>query len=102
EGGSAWKSAHAGLGDLSQPLRPGEHALVALVFDVAPIAAGEREGRLLVTAGEPESRLLIGHESSPGHPKVYFSLPAEGRAARISASKRLGWNGPQRRRRMSA
>ena len=30
--------------------------------------------RLLVTDEEPITRLLIGHEGSPGHKKMYFEL----------------------------
>ncbi len=53
------------------PLRPGESYETRLVFDVP---AEMSEARLLLTDAFPESSVLIGHERSPGHGKVYFAL----------------------------
>ena len=68
--------ARAGGGGLpiTQALMPGEAYTTTFVFDVP---ADTREPRLLFTDGSPETRLLIGHEVSPCHAKVFFALPSE-------------------------
>jgi hypothetical protein len=67
---------------LDQPLRPGESYLTELVFDV-PADAGSL--RLLISDSDPVTRLLIDHENSPLHGKIYLALqnsPASAAAAR--------------------
>jgi hypothetical protein len=56
---------------LTQPLRPGESYLTDFVFDVPKDARGLR---LLVTEDDPETRLVIGHENSLLHKKIYFGV----------------------------
>lgn len=56
---------------LTQPLRPGESYTTDFVFDVATEARGLR---LLITENDPETRLVIGHENSLMHKKIYFGL----------------------------
>jgi hypothetical protein len=56
---------------LTQPLRPGESYVTDLVFDVPRHA---NELRLLITEDDPETRLVIGHENSLLHKKVYFAV----------------------------
>lgn len=56
---------------LKQPLRPGESYTTDFVFD-APMDA--RGLRLLITEDDPETRLVIGHENSLLHKKIYFSV----------------------------
>jgi hypothetical protein len=56
---------------LTQPLRPGESYLTDFVFDVPEDARGLR---LLITENDPETRLVIGHENSLMHKKIYFGI----------------------------
>lgn len=56
---------------LTQPLRPGESYTTNLVFDVPKDA---RRLRLLITEDDPETRLVIGHENSLLHKKIYFAV----------------------------
>jgi hypothetical protein len=56
---------------LSQPLRPGESYLTDFVFDVPKDSRGLK---LLITEDDPETRLLIGHENSFLHKKIYWGL----------------------------
>lgn len=56
---------------LTQPLRPGESYMTDLVFDVPRGAHGLR---LLITEDDPETRLVIGHENSLLHKKIYFAV----------------------------
>ncbi|MGB9465049.1 MAG: hypothetical protein WBR10_08045 [Candidatus Acidiferrum sp.] len=56
---------------LSQPLRPGESYTKDLVFDVPKDVSGLR---LLISEDDPESRLIIGHENSLLHKKIYLGL----------------------------
>lgn len=58
-------------GPLRQPLRPGQSFAKELVFDVAKDAHGLR---LLITEDDPETVLIIGHENSLLHRKIYLSL----------------------------
>jgi hypothetical protein len=67
---------------LTQPLRPGESYITDFVFDVPRDA---QKLRLLITEDDPETRLVIGHENSLLHKKVYFavdSAPPIGKATR--------------------
>jgi len=56
---------------LTQPLRPGESYVTDFVFDVARDA---QRLRLLITEDAPETRLVIGHENSLLHKKIYFAV----------------------------
>lgn len=57
---------------LTQPLRPGESYVTNFVFD---LPADARNLRLFVTDdGFFVDRLLIGHELSPLHPRIYLAL----------------------------
>lgn len=71
------QAAFARLGQSSTPLaealRPGQSYTTDLVFDV-PNDAGSL--RLLVTEDDPETRLVIGHENSFLHKKIYFDVDA--------------------------
>jgi hypothetical protein len=57
---------------LTRILRPGESYMTTLVFDVP-----EGARRLRLFLGDPPGleTLLIGHENSPFHKKIYFDLP---------------------------
>lgn len=69
------QTAFARLGNastpLTQPLRPGESYTADFVFDVPKDARGPR---LLITEDDLETRLVIGHENSFMHMKIYFGL----------------------------
>jgi hypothetical protein len=56
---------------LTTPLRPGHSYVTDLVFDVPKDVPGLR---LLLTEDDPESMLVIGHENSLLHKKIFFSL----------------------------
>jgi hypothetical protein len=56
---------------LSTPLRPGESYSTDFVFD---LPADIRNPRLIVGDADPISPLIIGHEESPLHKKIYFTL----------------------------
>jgi hypothetical protein len=58
-------------GPLRQPLRPGQSFAKDLVFDVPKHASGLR---LLITEDDPETVLIVGHENSLLHRKIYLSL----------------------------
>ena len=64
-------SLQVGSTPLSEPLRPGESYRTTFVFDI-PADAGNP--RLLISDVEPVSRLLIDHENSPLHGKIYLAL----------------------------
>jgi hypothetical protein len=67
---------------LTHPLRPGESYTTDLVFDVPKNAHGVR---LLIAEDDPETRLVIGHENSLLHEKIYLavdSAPSLTRTAR--------------------
>jgi len=59
---------------LNQPLRPGESFTTTLVFDIPQSA---RNLRLLVAdpADDWLGRMIVGHESSPLHEKIYLATP---------------------------
>jgi len=56
---------------LTTPLRPGESYSTDFVFD---LPANVRQPRLLVGDADPISALIIGHENSPLHKKIYFAI----------------------------
>jgi hypothetical protein len=56
---------------LRRPLRPGQSFVKDLVFDVPKHTSGLR---LLITENDPETLLIIGHENSLLHKKIYLSL----------------------------
>jgi hypothetical protein len=56
---------------LTTPLRPGESYTTDFVFDL-PVDV--RQPRLLVGDVDPISALIIGHEDSPLHKKIYFTI----------------------------
>lgn len=58
-------------GPLRQPLRPGQSLAKDIVFDVPKAASGLR---LLITEDDPETLLIIGHENSLFHRKIYLGL----------------------------
>jgi hypothetical protein len=71
EGEAALTRAGAITTPLSQPLRPGESYTTKFVFDVPANAQGLR---LFITDADWISHLLLGHENSPLHAKVYLGL----------------------------
>jgi len=87
----AWRERHGERTTLSDSLRPGESYETTFVFE-APNGAGP--ARLFV--GDPEGleALLIGHENSPLHRRVFFEIPEP----RASASAPCG-DGPDGGRR---
>ncbi len=56
---------------LTRPLRPGESYETLLAFDLPP---GIRDPRLYVGSDDPVTFLLIVHEQSPLHRKVWFRI----------------------------
>jgi hypothetical protein len=56
---------------LRQPLRPGQSFAKDLVFELPTDASGLR---LLITEDDPETVLIIGHENSLWHKKIYLGL----------------------------
>jgi hypothetical protein len=56
---------------ITKPLRPGESYTTDFVFDVPKDARGLR---LLITEDDPETRLVIGHENSLLHKKIYLGV----------------------------
>ena len=56
---------------MAQPLRPGESYITDLVFDVTKNSRGLR---LLLIEDDPETRLVIGHENSLLHKKIFFDV----------------------------
>jgi hypothetical protein len=56
---------------LTTPLRPGQSYTTDIVFDVPKDAHGFR---LLLSEDDPETLLVIGHENSILHKKIYFAL----------------------------
>jgi Domain of unknown function (DUF4352) len=72
-GEAALRLIEGAAAPLDQPLRPGESFVMTLVFDVPKDASGLR---LLVTdkSNDWVSRLIIGHEDSFLHKKIYLGL----------------------------
>lgn len=73
EGQAAFSRVSSGSTPLTQALKPGESYTTDLVFDVPKDARGLR---LLITEDDPETRLVIGHENSLLHKKIYFAIDA--------------------------
>ena len=73
EGEAAFSRVSSSSTPLTQPLRPGESYTTDLVFDVPKDSRGLR---LLITEDDPETRLVIGHENSLLHKKIYFGIDA--------------------------
>jgi hypothetical protein len=71
EGEAELARVNGDAGSLRQPLRPGQSFAKHLVFDVPKDASGLR---LLITEDDPETLLIIGHENSLLHKKIYLSL----------------------------
>lgn len=69
--GSAALSVRTGTKPLTTPLRPGESYMTLLTFE---LPAGVSHARLLLTDADPITRVLIGHEGSLKHKKIYFDL----------------------------
>jgi hypothetical protein len=67
---------------LTTPLRPGESYTTDFVFDVPRDARGLR---LSITEDDPETRLVIGHENSLFHKKIYLGVDS---AASLTKSAR--------------
>jgi hypothetical protein len=75
-----WDEAHGSpSAPLDRELRPGESYTTTLAFTVPPDA---RRLRLFIGSTVGPERLLIGHEYSPLHGKIYFALPAPQTASR--------------------
>jgi len=62
-----------------EPLRPGQSFERELAFDVPKDASGLR---LLITEDDPETVLIIGHENSLLHRKIYLGLDSAPRITR--------------------
>jgi len=58
---------------LTTPVRPGESYVTILVFDLPTDA---HNPRLLISDSEPVTKLLVDHENSPLHGKIYLALGA--------------------------
>jgi hypothetical protein len=73
-GQKAWEDEHGPTIPLSKELRPGESYQTTLVFDLPD---GVRNPRLFL--GDPfgVENVLIGHENSPLHGKIYFALESK-------------------------
>ncbi len=70
-GQKAWDALHGGSPYLFSPLRPGESAEAAFIFDAPPAM---RSPRLLAFIAGFPSQVLIGDENSLLHKKTYFSM----------------------------
>ena len=71
QGEAAFARMTGASAPLTQPLRPGESYTTDLVFDTPQDARGLR---LLITEDDPETRLVIGHENSLLHKKIYLGI----------------------------
>jgi hypothetical protein len=71
EGQEAFARLFGNSTPLTQPLRPGEFYMTDFVFDVPGDARGLR---LLITEDDRETRLIIGHENSLLHKKIYLGV----------------------------
>lgn len=71
EGQFAFASSGKSSTPITQPLRPGESYTTDFAFDVPKEAGGLR---LLITEDDPETRLIIGHENSLMHKKIYLGI----------------------------
>lgn len=75
----------AGSAPLHTPLRPGESYTTVFVFELPNEA---KNLRLLIADYSPVTRLLIDHENSPLHGKIYLALggPGKGPSERADAN----------------
>jgi len=71
EGEAAFSRIAGGSTPLTEALRPGESYTTDLVFDVPKDARGLR---LLIIEDDPETRLVIGHENSLLHKKIFLGI----------------------------
>jgi hypothetical protein len=73
-GQKAWEDEHGPTTPLTKELRPGESYETSLVFDLPDGAANLR-----LFLGDPlgVESVLIGHENSPMHGKIYFALESK-------------------------
>lgn len=78
EGQAALEEAQGKSTPFTQPLRPGESYVTDLVFD---LPEDIRNPRLLLTDAIWMTCVLIGHERSPFHKKIYFALEPRAKAA---------------------
>ena len=72
EATKAWEHAPGHSPPLARELSPGDSYDTTFVFDVPPASS---RLRLFVGDAPGLESLLIGHENSPLHGKVYFELP---------------------------
>ena len=79
EGEAELARVNGDAGSLRQPLRPGQSFAKDLLFDVPNGTSGLR---LLITEDDPETLLIIGHENSLLHRKIYLSLDSAPRITR--------------------
>ncbi len=79
EGEAAAARTKNDAGPLRQPLRPGQSFEKDIVFDVPKGASGLR---LLITEDDPETLLIVGHENSLLHSKIYLGLDSAPAIAR--------------------
>jgi len=73
-----WRERHGGSTPLERELRPGESYTTTFVFEIPPRT---RNPRLFLGDTPGPENLLIGHENSPFHRKVYFDLPSSSTAS---------------------
>ena len=79
EGEAALMGVEGQAGSLGEPLRPGQSFEKDLVFEVPKDASALR---LLITEDDPETVLIIGHENSLLHRKIYLGLDSAPRITR--------------------
>jgi hypothetical protein len=75
----AWEKTHGPSTPLDRELKPGESYRTTFVFTLPPDA---RAPRLFLGDSPGPENLVIGHENSPLHGKIYFALAAPQAAAR--------------------
>lgn len=71
EGQTALAALGGSSTPLDQALRPGESFTTNFVFDVPKTVRGPR---FLITDADPPTYLVIGHENSPLHKKIYLGV----------------------------
>jgi hypothetical protein len=74
EATAAWQKTRGGSTPLGRELRPGESYTTTFVFE-PPFETPSPRLFVADPAGELDE-LLIGHENSPWHGKIYLALPA--------------------------
>ena len=79
KGEAALMGVKGEAGSLGEPLRPGQSFEKDLVFEVPKDASALR---LLITEDDPETVLIIGHENSLWHRKIYLGLDSAPRITR--------------------